>query len=135
MKPWRFQGWALDLIEQIHPPSSKGHKYILVAVDYFIRWVEAILLKAVTQTEIIDFIEENIIHRFGIPQTLTTDQGTMFTGRRVLEYASSQQIKMITSTPYYAQANGQVEAVNKSIIALIKKNVSQRPRNWHNLLN
>ena len=38
----------------------------------------------------------------------------------VLEYAKSKQIKMITSSPYYAQANGQVEAVNKSIIALTK---------------
>ena len=54
---------------------------------------------------------------------------------RVLEYAESKQIKMITSTPYYAKANGQVEAVNKSIIALIKKNVEQRSRIWHNLLS
>ena len=48
----------------------------------------------------------------------------MFTGRKVLEYVESQQIKMITSTLYYTQANGQVKAVNKSIIALIKKNVN-----------
>ena len=95
-------------------------------------WVEAIPLKEVTQTKIIDFIEEHIVHRFGIPQTLTTDRGTMFTGRRVLEYVEIRQIKMITSN---AQVKGQVEAVNKSIIALIKKNVSRRPRNWHNLLS
>ena len=64
------------------PSSSKGHKYILVVVDYFTKWVEAIPLKEVTQTEIIDFIEEHIIHRFGISQTLTTNQGTMFTGQK-----------------------------------------------------
>ena len=52
---------------------TKGHKYILVAVDYFTKWVEAIQLKEVTQAEIIDFIEEYIVQRFGIPQTLTTD--------------------------------------------------------------
>ena len=39
VKPWPFQGWALDLIGQIHPSSSKGHKYILMAVDYFTKWV------------------------------------------------------------------------------------------------
>ena len=53
----------------------------------------------------------------------------------MLKYAESRQIKMITSSPHYALANGQVEVVNKSIIALIKKNVNRRPRNWHSLLS
>ena len=48
VKPWLFQGWALDLFGQIHPPSSKGHKYMPVAIDYFTKWVEAIPLKKVT---------------------------------------------------------------------------------------
>ena len=56
VKPWLFQGWALDLIGQINPPSSKGHKCMLVAVDYFTQWAKPIPLKEVTQTEIIDFI-------------------------------------------------------------------------------
>ncbi|KAL1291506.1 hypothetical protein AAHE18_20G204700 [Arachis hypogaea] len=77
IKPWPFRGWALDLIGQIHPPSSKGHKFILVGVDYFSKWVEAIPLREVTHNEIIDFIEEHIVHRFGIPQSITTDQGTI----------------------------------------------------------
>ena len=76
------------------------------------KWVEAIPLKEVTQIKIINFIEEHIAHRFGVPQTPTTGQGTMFTGLRVLEYAESRQIRMVTLSPYYAQANGQFEAVN-----------------------
>nr|XP_029145214.1 protein NYNRIN-like [Arachis hypogaea] len=74
IKPWPFRNWALDLIGLIHPPSSKHHKFILVAIDYFRKWVEVIPLIEVSQSEIIDFIEEHIIHRFGIPQTLSTDQ-------------------------------------------------------------
>ena len=135
IKPWPFRGWALDLIGQIHPVSSKGHKYILVGVNYFSKWVEAIALKEVTQQDVIDFIENNIVCRFGIPQTLTADQGTFFVGKKILEYANSRNIKMITSTPYYAQANGQVEAMNKIIISLIKKHIGQQTRNWHNTLN
>ena len=50
------------------------------------KWVEALPLKGVTHSEITNFIEEHIIHQFGIPQTLTTDQGTMFIGRRVMDY-------------------------------------------------
>ena len=53
------------------------------------------------------------------------DQGTMLIGRRAVKYANSRQIKMITLTPYYAEANGQVKAVNKTIIALIKKHMGQ----------
>ncbi|XP_016195246.1 uncharacterized protein LOC107636237 [Arachis ipaensis] len=109
IKPWPFRGWALDLIGLIHPPSSKHHKFILVAIDYFTKWVEAVPLIEVGQNEIIDFIVEHIIHRFGISQTLSTDQGTMFTGQRIKNFATSRNISMITSTPYYAQANGQVE--------------------------
>ena len=48
IKPWSFRGWGIDLIGQIFPPSSKGHKFILVATDYFTKWVKAIPLKTVT---------------------------------------------------------------------------------------
>jgi hypothetical protein len=48
IKPWSFRGWGIDLIGQIFPPSSRGHKFILVATDYFTKWVEAIPLKTVT---------------------------------------------------------------------------------------
>ncbi|XP_016199986.1 uncharacterized protein LOC107640993 [Arachis ipaensis] len=80
IKPWPFRGWTLDLSGLIHPSSSKHHKFILVAIDYFKKWVEAVPLIEVAQNEIIDFFEEYIIHRFEISQTLSTDQGTMFTG-------------------------------------------------------
>ena len=80
VKPWPFRGWAIDLIGQIYPPSTKGHKFIF-STDYFTKWVEAIPLKKVTSANMIDFVKEHIIYRFGIPQTITTDQGTMFTSR------------------------------------------------------
>ncbi|XP_020972665.1 uncharacterized protein LOC110269284 [Arachis ipaensis] len=135
IKPWPFRGWDLDLIALIHPPSSKQPKFILVAIDYFAKWVEAIPLIEVGQSEIIDFVEEHIIHRFGIPQTLSTDQGTMFTGQRIKNFAASRNINMITSTPYYAQADGQVEATNKILISLIKKHIGNKPQTWHETLS
>ena len=67
---------------------------------------QVVPLKDVTQNEIINFIEEKIIHQFGIPESLATDQGIMFIRRRVVNYGATRMIKMITSTPYYAQANG-----------------------------
>jgi hypothetical protein len=49
---------------------------VLLATDYFTKWVEAIPLKKVTSENMVEFVKEHIIYRFGIPQTITTDQGT-----------------------------------------------------------
>ncbi|XP_050233412.1 uncharacterized protein LOC126681899 [Mercurialis annua] len=80
IKPWPFRGWAVDLIGKIYPPSAKGHTFVIVATDYFTKWVEVKPLKSPTQDEVIKFFKENLIHRHGLPETITTDQGTMFTG-------------------------------------------------------
>jgi hypothetical protein len=104
IKPWPFRGWGIDLIGQINPPSSKGHKFVLSAIDYFTKWVEAIQLKKVTSENMVEFVKEHIIYRFGIPQTITTDQGTQFTSSDFREFAESMGIKLLNSSPYYAQA-------------------------------
>ena len=66
IKPWPFRGWGIDLIGQIFPPSSRGHKFILAATDYFTKWVEAIPLKIVTSKNMVDFVMEHIVYHFGI---------------------------------------------------------------------
>jgi hypothetical protein len=106
IKPWPIRGWGLDFIGQIHPSSSKGHCFMLVATDYFTKWTKVIPLNNMTHKEVIEFITEHIIHRFGFPQTLTTDQGTSFTSGQVREFADSYKIKLLNSSSYYAQANG-----------------------------
>ena len=130
----------MDLIGEIKPESSKKRKYILVSTENFTKWVEVVPLVKVDQEIVIDFILSNIVYRYGIPETLTTDQGSVFTGRKMQEFASGVGIKLLTSTPYYAQANGQVEngqveATNKIIIGLIKKHIDKKPKNWHNILD
>jgi hypothetical protein len=86
IKPWPFRGWGLDFIGEIRPSSSKGHWFVLVATDYFTKWTEVVALKNMTHREVIEFIIEHIIHRFGIPQTLTTVKGLLLCQRR---YVSS----------------------------------------------
>jgi transposase InsO family protein len=81
-----------------------------------------------THKEIIKFITEHIIHRFGIPQTLTTDQGTSFISGQVREFIESYKIKLLNSSPYYSQANGKVESSNKTLIKLIKMKIEDNPR-------
>jgi hypothetical protein len=88
-----------------------------------------------THKEVIEFITEHVIHRFGIPQTLTTDQGTSFISKEVRDFAELYKIKFLKSSPYYAQANGQVESSNKTLIKLIKKKIEENPRGWHEVLS
>jgi len=76
----------------------------------------------------IDFVKENTVYRFGIPQTITTDQGTMFTSGGFDEFAISMGIKVLNSSPYYAQANGHAESSNKGNIKLIKRKIEENPR-------
>jgi hypothetical protein len=135
IKPWPFRGWGLDFVGEIHPSSSKGHIFVLVATDYFSKWTEAVLLKIMTHKEVISFVLEHIVHRFGIPQTFTIDQGASFMSHQFKEFAESLRIKLLNSSPYYAQANGQAESSNKTLIKLIKKKIEESPRHWHEVLS
>jgi hypothetical protein len=101
IKPWLFHGWALDFVGQIHLASSKGHQFVLVAMDYFTKWTEVVPLKNMMHKEAIHFILEHIVHRFGIPHTLTTNQGLSFMSHQVCDFAESLKIKLLSSSPYY----------------------------------
>ncbi|XP_070022001.1 uncharacterized protein [Nicotiana sylvestris] len=54
--PWPFVAWGMDVIGLIEPKASNGHRFILVAIDYFTKWVEAVTLKSVTKKVVVDFI-------------------------------------------------------------------------------
>jgi transposase InsO family protein len=88
-----------------------------------------------THREIIHFISEHIIYRFGIPQTLITDQGSSFMSHQVHEFAESLKIKLLSSSAYYAQANGLVESSNKTLFKLMKKKIEENPKMWHEVLS
>jgi len=73
-----FQHWGLDFIGEIHPTSSGQHRWILIATDYFTKWIEAAPTRQATDTVIISFLENNILSRFGWPNKLITDNATTF---------------------------------------------------------
>jgi IS30 family transposase len=128
VKPRLFHGWALDFIGQIHPASSKGHWFMLVATHYFTRWTEAGPLKNMTHKEVTHFILEHIVQWFDTLQTLTTNQGSSFMCHQVHKFVESLKIKLFNSSPYYAQANGQAESSNKTLIKLIKRKLRCIPK-------
>jgi transposase InsO family protein len=124
----------MDMIGKINSPYSEGHQYILAITDYFTKWVEAIPMMIVTSKDVINFIKEHVIHRFGIPQTITTDGGSVFISEEFRKFAANVGIKLIRSSPYYAQANGQAKTSNQNLIKLIKRKIDEHPRRWHEVL-
>jgi MinD superfamily P-loop ATPase len=88
-----------------------------------------------THKEIIHFILEHIVHRFDIPQMLIMNQGSLLMSHQVCEFAGSLKIKLLSSPPYYAQANDQAEYSNKTLIKLIKKKIEEHPKRWHKVLS
>ncbi|XP_028095704.1 uncharacterized protein LOC114295629 [Camellia sinensis] len=118
----------MDLIGKIFPASSKAHSYLLVATDYFTKLVETVPLKVVTQIQVIEFLKKNMIHRFGLPQSITVDQGTMFNGDKIKGFAIEYDIQILNSLSYYAQANGQAEATNKVVKNTLKRMIEDNPR-------
>ncbi|CAN6699563.1 unnamed protein product [Malus baccata var. baccata] len=134
VKPWPFRGWAMNFIGQIYLASSKGHTFIIVATDYFTKWVEASAVKSITSVAVKKFIETKILYRFGVPETIVTDRGPSFISKEVEEFASKYKIKMIQSNPYYPQSNGQAESSNKILVNIIKRMVIDSPEKWHEKL-
>ena len=118
--PWPFHTWGLDLIGPINPPSN-GHIWILVTIEYFTKWVEAIPLKKAIEAAMTNFILEHIIIHFGIPRRLISDNGTPFINKDMKNLTKAYHIKHGRSTPYYPQGNGQAEATNRVILKILKK--------------
>jgi transposase InsO family protein len=92
-------------------------------------------LRNMTHKELIDFVQGHIVHMFGILQTLTIDQGSSFMSHQFRDFAESLKIKLMNSSPYYAQANGQAESSNRILIRLVKKKIEDYPRRWHEVLS
>ena len=90
--PWPFAQWGIDIVGPL--PRGKGQvKFLLVAIDYFTKWVEAEALSTITEAKIQSFVWKNIICRFGIPQIIVLDNGQQFNSQGFKDFCSSLGIK------------------------------------------
>ncbi|XP_016578809.2 uncharacterized protein K02A2.6-like [Capsicum annuum] len=131
--PWPFAAWGMNVIRPIEPPASNGHSFILVAIDYFTKWVEASTHKAVTKKVVVDFVRNNLVCRFGIPESIITDNGGNLNSNLMKEIYKRFKISYRNSTVYRPKMNGAVEAVNKNIKRILRKIVDSN-REWHEKL-
>ena len=118
--PWPFSTWGIDIIGEVVPKASNGNRYILVAIDYFTKWVEAVSYMKLGAKEVVKFIKRNIICRYGVPNEIISDHGSHFKAK-VKELMEEYKVTHHLSSPYRPQTNGAVEAANKNIKAILKK--------------
>jgi len=131
--PWPFSMWGIDVIGAIEPKSSNGHRFILVTIDYFTKWVEAASYANVTRKVVTKFIKRELICRYGLPNKIITDNATNLKNQMMTELCEGFKIQHHNSSPYHPKMNGAVEAANKNIKKIVQKMVVTY-KDWHEML-
>jgi transposase InsO family protein len=117
-----------------HPHSVGGHGNIIVAIDYFTKWAEVMPTFDNTGKTASLFIFNHIIAYFGVPQAIVTDHDSHFRNFMMSELTENLCLLHENSTPYYPQANGQVEAINKVLITMLQRMIGIHKKIWHTML-
>lgn len=105
-----FEKWGIDYIGEVHPKSSRGMVYNVVAAVYLTKWAEVKAVQTDTAANTIVFLYENIISRFRCPKMLVSDRGTHFLNGMIQDMTEKFQINHRKTTPYHPQTNGQMES-------------------------
>ena len=123
-----FDVWGMDFMGPF--PASFGNIYILLAVHYVSKWVEAAAFPKNDANTVVEFLQRNILSRFGTPGTIISDGGSHFANKVFDKLMGRYGIKHIMSLTYHPQTNGQAEISNKEIKKILEKTVSFSIRDW-----
>ncbi|XP_068315024.1 uncharacterized protein, partial [Pyrus communis] len=128
-----FDVWGIDFMGPF--PSSFGYLYILVAVDYVSKWVEAIATITNDHKVVLNFLKDVIFCRFGTPRAIISDGGSHFCNKPFESLMKKYNINHKVATPYHPQTSGQVEISNREIKNILMKTVSPTRKDWSLRLN
>uniref|UniRef100_A0A2N9FL78 RNA-directed DNA polymerase n=1 Tax=Fagus sylvatica TaxID=28930 RepID=A0A2N9FL78_FAGSY len=123
-----FDCWGIDFMGPF--PPSFGYLYILVAVDYVSKWVEAVACKNNDHRTVVKFLKEHILSRFGTPRAIISDQGTHFCNKPFEALMSKYGVIHKVATSYHPQTSGQVELANREIKQILEKTVNPDRKDW-----
>jgi hypothetical protein len=100
-----FTKWGIDYTT-CNPPSARGHRYIIIVVDYFTKWIKVMPnFKDDGETATL-FLFNQIIARFSVPREILTDHGSHFQNQIMTKLISKFGLQKEHSSPYYPQENG-----------------------------
>jgi ribonuclease HI/transposase InsO family protein len=115
---WPFAVWGPDLVGPLQKAPG-GFSHLLVAIDKFSKWIEVRPLTRIRSEQAVAFFT-NIIHRFGVPNSIITYNGTQFTGKKFLDFCEDHHIRVDWAVVAHHMTNGQVERANGMILQGLK---------------
>nr|GEW54265.1 hypothetical protein [Tanacetum cinerariifolium] len=127
-----FDVWGIDFMGPF--PNSKGNKYILVAVDYLSKWVEAKALPTNDARVVVKFLK-SLFSRFGTPKAIISDRGTHFCNDQLAKVMSKYGITHRLSNAYHPQTSGQVEVTNRGLKRILERTVGENRALWTDKLD
>jgi transposase InsO family protein len=119
---WPFVVWGLDIVGPLRKAPG-GFTHLLVTIDKFSTWVEMRPITNLRAEQAVTFFTD-IIYRFGVPNSIFTDNGSQFNGRKLLEFCDKFHIRVDWAVVAHSQTNGQVERVNGMILQGLKPRIS-----------
>nr|GFA57618.1 reverse transcriptase domain-containing protein [Tanacetum cinerariifolium] len=126
-----FDVWGIDFMGPF--PSSKGNKYILVAVDYLSKWVEAKALPTNDARVVVRFLK-SLFSRFGTRKAIISDRGTHFCNDQFSRVMEKYGVTHRLSTAYHPQTSGQVEVTNHGLKHILERTVGENRASWSDKL-
>ena len=111
-------------------PSSFVNLYILLAVDYVSKWVEAIACPRNDVSTVVGFIQRNILSKFGAPRTIISDEGIHFSNKVFAKIMNIYGIKHMMGLSYHPQSNRQAEISNREINKIMEKTLNTSRKDW-----
>ncbi|GJT09470.1 reverse transcriptase domain-containing protein [Tanacetum coccineum] len=124
--------YAIDFMGPF--PSSRGNKYILVAIDYLSKWVEAKALPTNDARVVVKFLK-SLFARFGTPRAIISDRGTHFCNDKFAKVMSKYGVTHRLSTAYHPQTSGQVEVSNCGLKRILERTVRENRASWSDRLD
>lgn len=126
---WPFDQWGVDIVGPF-PLAPGQRKFLIVAVEYFTKWVEAEPLTKITDAAIRSFLWKNIVCRFGVPRVLVSDNGTQFQSNKTNDWCQKLGIEQRFTSVGNPQSNGQTEVTNRTIVSHLRARLLGRQGDW-----